>query len=37
MGKALTDEQKKIQGEIDKLNKKINDYRSEINGHTNNI
>jgi len=37
MGKVLTDEQQKIQTEIDKLNKQINDYNTQISGHKNRI
>ena len=36
-GKVLTDEQRKIQNDIDRLTKEINDYRNAINGHTNQI
>jgi len=37
MGKVLTDEQRKIQNDIDQLTKVINNYRNEINGHKNKI
>jgi chromosome segregation ATPase len=37
MGKVLTDEQRKIQNEIDALTKQINNYRNTINGHKNQI
>ena len=36
-GKVLTDEQRKIQNDIDRLTKEINDYRNAINGHKNQI
>jgi chromosome segregation ATPase len=37
MGKVLTDAQRKIQNDIDKITKEINDFRNAINGHKNQI
>lgn len=36
-GKVLTDEQRKIQNDIDRLTKQINNYSKAINGHKNQI